>query len=123
MVHLARLAVQELGGAGDGGAEGDADRLVSEADAEQRQLPLGALGHDRDADPGRLRGAWPGAGQDAVEADDVRRARLVVATDDRVGAQLGQVLDQVVDEAVVVVDDEDPRSARTHWLTVTSLKG
>ena len=34
----------------------------------------------------------------------------VVAVDHRVGAELAQLLDQVVDEGVVVVDDEHPGS-------------
>ena len=36
---------------------------------------------------------------------------LVVADDHRVGAQLAEVLDEVVDEAVVAVDHENPRSS------------
>ena len=34
----------------------------------------------------------------------------VVAEHDRLGPELAQLLDQVVDEGVVVVDDEHPRS-------------
>ena len=32
----------------------------------------------------------------------------VVAVDDRLGAELAQLLDEVVDEGVVVVDEQDP---------------
>src|SRR4029450_1007309 len=56
--------------------------------------------------PGARR-AQPGAG---VEGDEVVERLLVVAPHHRIGPQLAQVLDEVVDEAVVVVDDEDPRS-------------
>ena len=43
-----------------------------------------------------------------VELDDLVEGERVVAVHDRLGAELAQVLDEVVDERVVVVDDEDP---------------
>ena len=39
---------------------------------------------------------------------DPGRVERVVAVDDRLGAELAQLLDEVVDERVVVVDEEDP---------------
>jgi hypothetical protein len=42
---------------------------------------------------------------------DVRGPRLVVAQDDAVGAELAEILHEVVDEAVVVVDNQDPDRA------------
>ena len=106
--HLGRLAVQQLRGAGHGRAVRGRDRLVPQAHAEDRDV-AGALADDGHADAGVLRGARAGAEQDAVELAGLVRGHLVVAAHDDVGSQLGQVLDQVEDERVVVVDDEDAR--------------
>ncbi len=38
----------------------------------------------------------------------LRGPRLVVAQDDAVGAELAEILPEVVDEAVVVVENQDP---------------
>lgn len=62
---------------------------------------------DLDAATGPFRGARTGAEQDGADVVELVELDLVVAPDHRVGAELGQVMDQVVDEAVVVVDDED----------------
>ena len=51
-----------------------------------------------------MRTASGALGPDAGDVDGV------VAEDDRVGPELAQLLDQVVDEGVVVVDDQDPGS-------------
>ncbi|GAA3300473.1 hypothetical protein GCM10020295_41320 [Streptomyces cinereospinus] len=116
------LAVQQLGGAVHHPAVGDLHRLHAEADAEDGHPGGGAVPDHVDADAGLLGRAGAGRQQDAVETVvGVRGADLVVAPDLALGTQLVQVLDQVEDEAVVVVDDEN---ARAHWLsTVTSLKG
>ena len=57
---------------------------------------------------------WPGDGTAALSADlpalrpgQIGRADGVVAAHDHVDTELAQVLHQVVDEAVVVVDDEN----------------
>src|SRR3989442_33840 len=82
---------------------------MAEADAEQRQLPLGAGGHERHRLTRVLRGARARRDEHAVDRERVQlvRTHLVVAPHDDLGAQLAQVLDEVVDEAVVVVDDQD----------------
>ena len=49
MLDLAHLAVQQLWGTFDPGAESDADRLMAETDAEHGQL-LGAMTDQLDAD-------------------------------------------------------------------------
>ena len=54
-----------------------------------------------------LRGPRAGADQDGVDVVELVEVDLVVAPDRGVRAELGEVLDEVVDEAVVVVDDED----------------
>src|SRR6185312_5488493 len=61
-----------------------------------------------------------------VEPVEVGRRHLVVAPHGRRGTELGQVVHEVVDEAVVVVDDEDAHRLDPpprYWSTVTSLNG
>ena len=57
VLDLAGLAVQQLGGAAHRGPVRDGDRLVTEADAEQRDAALLALADHLDADAGVLRRA------------------------------------------------------------------
>src|SRR5690606_7789135 len=56
------------------------------------------------------RGAGTGGDEDGVgrHRHELIDRALVVAQHDGLGAELPQVLDEVVDEAVVVVDDQDP---------------
>ena len=60
------------------------------------------------------------------QVDCLVEGQLVVAVHERLGPQLAQVLDEVVDEAVVVVDDQDPgshgrRGYRDRRASVTGL--
>ena len=56
--------------------------------------------------PGVVGGARPGRDEDrvGVERLDAGQVDLVVAAHDGIGAELAQVLDEVVGERVVVVD-------------------
>ena len=62
---------------------------------------------DRPASSGR-----PGPGEIEhrvrFERSQLGERQRIVTVDDRLGAELAEVLDEVVDERVVVVDDEDP---------------
>ena len=60
-----------------------------------------------------LRPAGTRRNQNALrrQRPDRLRRRLVVAADDHLGAELAQVLDEVVGERIVVVDDENRASA------------
>ncbi len=85
-----------------------ADRLVPKANAEDRHLRPEAA-DDLERDAGVL---WPrgsGADDDAVErpALDLCDGDLVVADDLDLGAQLAEVLVEVVGERVVVVEQQD----------------
>ncbi len=104
-----RLAVHDLAGPHHLAAVELADALVAEAHAEHRHAPAAELVDGGVGDAGVLRAA--GAGRDEhrrrLEVDELVERRLVVPVDERVGPQLPQVLDEVVDERVVVVDDED----------------
>ena len=100
--------MQELGRPDHVGSEGEPDGLVAQANPQdgdlarqglyQRHAYTGILGPPRagrDHDPGRSK------------LLDVAEGQLVVAPHDRVGAELAQVLDEVVHERVVVIDYQD----------------
>ena len=101
------LPCMTCGGPHDLAAEHLADALVAEADAEHRTC----AGEVRDhvvRQPGVLGRPGPGlistpSGSSATISSRVER---VAAVHDRLGAELAQVLDEVVDERVVVVEDE-----------------
>ena len=104
--------MHDLGGAHDLTAVDLADALMAEADAEDRQPPRRRSTRSR-----RWRCPRSSGGPDP--GDISRSARLrrrvgrgdrVIADDDRIGAELAEVLHEVVDEAVVVVDDDDARA-------------
>src|SRR5579875_2173724 len=95
------------------GAQGLAQRLVAEADPQDRHLPgEGTDGGHRDPCLGRR--PRPRRDDQGVVPGQGRQADLVVAEGARSGAQLGQVLDQVVGEGVVVVDDGHTGGASAH---------
>ena len=101
------LAVHQAPRADDLAAERRADRLVAEADAEDRQL-AGELADRVDADAGlgrraRARREHERVGAQRADAGDID---LVVANHAHVFSQLAEVLDQIEREAVVVVDHQ-----------------
>ncbi len=65
----------------------------------------------------------PGREQHPVERGGVRGGHGVVAPDVALGAELGEVADDRADEAVVVVDDEDPGRGRGHLPIVARPAG
>src|ERR1035437_8829034 len=89
-------------------AERVADRLMPEADTEDRNVRCG-LGNQIEADAGFVRGAGPGRQHDRLRivGDHVGGRNLVVAMHDDVRPQPAQVMEQVDGEAVVVVDQND----------------
>ena len=108
MVDLAGFAVHELAGADDVAAEGCADGLMAEADAEDGNF-AGHVADEADGNAGFLRRAGSGRKDDAlgIEGFDFFGRELVVAADDDVGAELTHVLDEVEGEGIVVVENED----------------
>src|ERR1035441_3742428 len=89
-------------------AERLADRLVPEADTEDRNARCG-LGDEIEADAGFVRGAGAGRQHDGFRlcGDHVGGRNLVVAVNNDVRPQPAQVMEQVESEAVVVVDQND----------------
>src|SRR4051812_45521033 len=88
-------------------AEGLRERLMAEAHAERRHAGLGEAAHGLDGHAGLVRRARPGRDDHAVGPPGEQRVDVlhVVADDLELGAQLAQVLHEVVGEGVVVVDD------------------
>src|SRR4051794_19199452 len=107
VLDLGVLAVDRLPD-DDPAAEGLDQRLVAQTDAEDRRPLLGEGAHRLDRYAGLRRCAGAGGDHQAVGAALEQLADLgpVVADDLHLGAELPQVLDEVVGEAVVVVDDE-----------------
>ena len=89
-------------------AEHLADRLVAEADAEQRHLFLGGGADQVHADAGLVRRAGAGREHDAggLQRQRLVDRDLVVAMHDAARAEIAQEVDEVVGEAVVVIDQE-----------------
>ena len=88
-------------------AERLADRLMAQADAENRHLPASLL-DDFQRHAGLVRRARPGRDHDALRRQlaNLLDRQLVVARDAHVLTQLAEVLHEVVGEAVVVVDHQ-----------------
>ena len=110
MVDARELAVHADRRAQHPPAEGLADALVAEADAEQRHPARGLL-HQLQADAGLVGVAGAGRDHDRFRLHRQRlvRAQRVVAPDLDIGPELAQEVHQVVDEAVIVIDQQD------HW--------
>ena len=102
------LAVHQRGRAHDRAAIDLADRLVAEADAEDRDFRAGAL-DQRQADAGLVGRAGAGREHDGlgVHGHHLVDGDLVVAAHGELRPQLADVVDEVVGEAVVVIDDEN----------------
>ncbi len=109
MGHRASLAVHQPLGPDDFAAERRTDRLVSQADAEQRYVCRTGGARQRDGDPGFLRCARPGRNDDrgGLQGERSLDGHGVVAVHDRTRPQLPQVLDEVVGERVVVVEHQE----------------
>jgi hypothetical protein len=123
----AGLAVHQLLRADDVAAKRRANALVAQAHAQDGQLAGKVLDRShRDAGLGRRAGA--GRNDQAIELPalqarfDLGHGDLVVAEHFHLGAQFAKVLDDVVGEAVVVVDHQEshdpahlPRTGRQHF--------
>ena len=99
--------MHEAVGADDFAAEDVAHALMAEADAEGGDAGAESF-DDVVGEAGFARGTGAGGNQDArrFEFADFLDGGLVVAENFHLHPQLAEVLDEVVGEAVVVVDDE-----------------
>ena len=108
VLDATRLTVHQFFGSYDFPAEGFAQSLVSEANAQYRNL-AGKVANQFDADAGLVRSAGARRDDDAVgtKSFDIGNAQLIVAADFDFGAQLSEILNEVVGKGVVIVEDED----------------
>src|SRR5256714_7286421 len=116
MVDRARLAVDEAAGEADLAAEGLDDRLMAEADAEDR--------HARAADElddARRRPARPGRDHEPLGLE-LLEIRLVVSPHDHLGAERPEQVREVVRERVVVVDEQDHAAGASSARSIASSR-
>src|SRR5579871_5874195 len=102
------LAVHRLTGAHDLAAEGLSDRLMAEADAENRG-GFARSPHEVEADACLIRRAWARREHDRLGSLRQRllHADLVVAPDRHLRAELAEIVHEVEREAVIIVDEGD----------------
>jgi len=103
----AGLAVHQMRRADDFAPERFTNRLMSQADSKDRNLP-GDLPNEIDADPCFVRRAGARRDNDLlrVHSFNVFHCHLVVAAHFDLFAKFSNVLDEVVGERIVVVEDE-----------------
>ena len=111
------LAVHDLRGPHDPASEDLTDALVARADPEHGKALPAELGDGKRAHAGLFRPSRPGRNEQGGRLEGLQAGDVdgIVADHDRLGPELSEVLDQVVDEAVVVVDHrhlDASRSAR-----------
>ncbi len=97
----------------DAGLQRGRDRLVAEADAEDRNLAVQfSRDIDRAARLGRRAGARGNDNRLRCEPTDIVDRYVIVPHDARLLPQPREVPREVVDEAVVVVDEQDQLCGR-----------
>ena len=114
-----RLPVHQSRRMRDDPAEDFGQRLMPEAHAQHGGLGLRTLLDGGDGRPGLGRGSRAGRGKHAVVGGDGSQIHDVVADHRGARAQQAEIVDERVDEAVVVVDDQKLR----HQPTVLSKAG
>ena len=106
MVHQASFPVQQLRSAIDNSSVNLANGLMAEADAENWHLaskqPDHVHAHARVGG-----GARAGGYQHAVIVSARFRRDGIIALDLDLGTKLGEVLNKVEDERIVIIDDQD----------------
>src|SRR5579872_4463582 len=108
MRHRRGLAMHQARRAADVTSERLAHALLAEAYAQNRQFPR-EFAENRERDAGFLRRARPGRYNDRVrmKSAHARDIDRVVALDGHIGAELAEILHEVVSERIVVVDHQD----------------
>ena len=97
--------MHQPGGVGDDSAERGADGLQSDADAEDRDFSS-EMADSFQADTGVLRfpGTWGNDDSFRHHFFDIRDCQLIVPDDNRVRANRSDKLVEVVDKAVVIIN-------------------
>ena len=104
--------MHDMAGAHHPPAEGLADALMAEADAQDRS-PAGEAAHDLQRDAGALRRAGSGRDDDMARRQllDLAEGEGVVAQHRHAAPELAHVARQVMGEGIVVVDQEHAHDA------------
>src|SRR5258706_3607910 len=112
MADRGSLAVHHLFRVHDNAAESLPDRLVAQADAEDRHL-AGELFDERHRYARFVRRARSGGNHDMARfhLSDLLERDFVIAIDGNVLLELGKVLDKVVRERVVIVDHQQHKTS------------
>jgi len=105
--YLRDLAVHQALGVHDAPAKSFADRLMAEADAEQRNLARERADRRR-RNPGLRRRSRPGRDDEIVgrKLGDLGKRNRVVAKHLHVLTEFAEILHEVVSEGIVVVDHQ-----------------
>src|SRR5439155_15427577 len=108
VMNLARLAVEKFRRANHFSTERRTDRLVSEANAKDREFS-GKPPNQLDADSRVLWCAWSRRNHDAfgLAARNFLHGNLVVAMHFDIAAQLAEILRQVIRKRVVVIEQKN----------------
>src|SRR5437867_10652891 len=98
----------------DVAAKRSANDLMAQANSQNRDLTC-QLSHDAQADAGPLRitRAWRKDDRLRPKGPKRRNVNGIVSADERLLSKLFQITGKVVDEAIVVVDEEDHQGAWT----------
>jgi len=108
VVDLIDLAVHQAASPHDLAAEGLADGLMAETDAQEGQL-AGELGDTLNRNPRFGRGAWSRRDNQPIRltGEYFGNRDLIVAVDEnfQLRINLSQPLDEVIGEGIVIVDD------------------
>ncbi len=108
VTDCAGFAVHQSRSAHDLSAKGGTYGLMSEADAENRNLAR-EVPNEIDADSGLLRRTWTGRNDDAVRLHclNVGDCNPIVPANLNLGAEFPEILNEVVGKRIVVVENED----------------
>ena len=124
MPHLGKLAMHRLRRAHDVAAERLADRLMAEADAEDRNgsaRPCSIRSRQMPASFG-VQGPGDSTIASGFAAEHVLDRDLVVAMHGHVRPEPAQIMDEVEGEAVVIVDQHDHGRLLGHFEVLVALR-
>ena len=116
VMHAGQLAVHRFGRAHDAAAIDLADGLMAQAHAQDRHVAGGLFDHLQ-ADAGLVGGAGAGRQHDAFRLHRQRLGGrdLVIADHVHLRAQLAQIMEEVVGEAVIVIDQKKHGCLAAGW--------
>ncbi len=98
-----------FGGADDFAAKGLTDCLMTKADAQKGHVIFRSFLDQGKADTGVIGVAWAGRDHDTCGGGfkHIIDTDLVIAMDNSLDAQVAEILDQVIGEAVIIIDQDD----------------